>query len=80
MELKNWSCFQTLLCAYLHFRFLFTGIYYVADLWFGIQILTNRWQGRMHRSSKINRINAQLPICLERLIHIYDFRTKGCFQ
>lgn len=80
MELKNWSCFQTLLCAYLHFRFLFTGIYYVADLWFGIQILTNRWQGRMHRSSKINRINAQLPICLRGWYTFMTSEQKDVFN
>lgn len=73
IKLKNWSCFQILLGAYLSFRFLFTGIYYVSDLWFSIQILPNRWQGRMYRSSKINRINAQLPICLRGW---YTFMTS----
>lgn len=71
IKLKNWSCFQTLLGAYLHFRFLFTGIYYVSDLWFSIQILPDRWQGRMHRSHKMNRINAQLPICLRADTHLW---------
>lgn len=77
IKLKNWSCFQTLLGAYLCFRFLFTAIYYVSDLWFSIQILPNRWQGRMHRSSKINRINAQLPICLRGWYAFVTSEQKG---
>lgn len=81
IKLKNCSCFQTLLGAYLRFRFLFTGIYYVSDLWFSIQILPNRWQGRMHRSSKINRINAQLPICLRGWYRTSDTsEQKGVFS
>lgn len=80
IKLKNCSCFQTLLGAYLHFRFLFTGIYYVSDLWFSIQILPNRWQGRMHRSSKINRINAQLPICLRDWYTFMTSEQRGVFS
>lgn len=77
IKLKNWSCVQTLLGAYLRFRFLFTGIYYVSDLWFSIQILPTRWQGSMYRSSKINRINAQLPICLRGWYTFMTSEQKG---